>query len=644
MNFVGSSSASEVSQPSTAGATLRIVTVNDVYEIDNLARLRTCVDEVRSLGDKTICTLPGDFVAPSLLSSLDKGGSMIRCMNIAGVDYVCIGNHESDIPLSSLQERIVESNFTWINSNIPDLPLPEGVQTPPYVVVEVRGNGFTRKVALLGLCTEDRSVMKPGAFKDAVIEPVAACAERLHRHLTEVMGVDCVVPLTHQLIGLDREMAKMGVGFPLLIGGHDHEPYVETINNCGIIKVGMDATHIGLVELIWPDEAYTAPIVNMQMVPATNYKANAEVQECIEKSKMILKEIEQSRLFSIPKDMMLSSVGVRLRPTSVGTMLCSTIKEALKCDACFIGGGSVRANKTYTQAKFFSYADLKAEVPFDTLIIIMELPGEVCAQMITHTREPALRSPPVAKGAYLQTDDGIKWNSRENTVLEINRAPLDKSKTYRVCMNYGMCQGLDDVTPLINWMASKPASDLNAHPDIENSMDAKHIIVEHFSQIMLYDIIMNTGGDLSLIDTDNSGNISKQELKEFIVKNSASSDRETVTDMLIDNLFNSADLDSTGCLNVSNLLSMSSSHLADLSHHFDDGDSLISIEDAISDIEGNLPPRFEDEFKQILVSEFREHIRKVDHDGDLFITWSDYKEYLHMHCQKCREISSKMRI
>jgi hypothetical protein len=27
-------------------------------------------------------------------------------------------------------------------------------------------------------------------------------------------------------------------------------------------KVGMDATHFGLVELVWPDEACTVPIVN----------------------------------------------------------------------------------------------------------------------------------------------------------------------------------------------------------------------------------------------------------------------------------------------------------------------------------------------------------------------------------------------
>ena len=60
-------------------AVLKIVTVNDVYEIDNLARLRTAVDEERACGSKTICTLPGDFVAPSLLSSLDKGTSMVDC-------------------------------------------------------------------------------------------------------------------------------------------------------------------------------------------------------------------------------------------------------------------------------------------------------------------------------------------------------------------------------------------------------------------------------------------------------------------------------------------------------------------------------------------------------------------------------------
>merc|ERR1740138_1701665 len=58
--------------------TLRIIMVNDVYEIENLPQLATCIQQMGTGGPyQTICVLPGDFVAPSLLSSLDKGRGMI---------------------------------------------------------------------------------------------------------------------------------------------------------------------------------------------------------------------------------------------------------------------------------------------------------------------------------------------------------------------------------------------------------------------------------------------------------------------------------------------------------------------------------------------------------------------------------------
>lgn len=35
-------------------------------------------------------------------------------MNRVGIDYVCIGNHESDIPMPQLWNRIKQSRFTWV--------------------------------------------------------------------------------------------------------------------------------------------------------------------------------------------------------------------------------------------------------------------------------------------------------------------------------------------------------------------------------------------------------------------------------------------------------------------------------------------------------------------------------------------------
>ena len=58
-------------------ARLRIVQITDVYTLRNFPSLKTLLkekrEEIGKLGGKTISMLTGDFLAPYLLSSFDKG-------------------------------------------------------------------------------------------------------------------------------------------------------------------------------------------------------------------------------------------------------------------------------------------------------------------------------------------------------------------------------------------------------------------------------------------------------------------------------------------------------------------------------------------------------------------------------------------
>eukprot|EP00961_Rhodomonas_salina_P021310 286535-Rhodomonas_salina.1 len=142
------------SKETTDMCRLRVLFVNDVYELDNWPRFLTAVNKLTVDKDNTLILLPGDFVAPSLLSSLDHARGMIDCMNLAKIQYVCFGNHETDIPHAELINRIKESNFKWINSNMTDINLGD-LKLPEYEEITVKGGGQTRRVGLIGLLTED---------------------------------------------------------------------------------------------------------------------------------------------------------------------------------------------------------------------------------------------------------------------------------------------------------------------------------------------------------------------------------------------------------------------------------------------------------------------------------------------------------
>ena len=273
------------SSKGSGGVWLRILHINDVYELHQLPHFKTLVDAHHTsrhpvppttttatsevdpskpreepqgrtssdVPDRVVVILAGDFLAPSLLSSLDQGTAMVDCLRAAGVTHVCLGNHEADVPtVTALPQRILQSQhqshhgnrtaqpWVWLNSNMPELDgkwshqFPHAKTTVPYDIITVQGKSRSgsssdlsqqhqRNVALLGLLTEDPALYCPSAFAGATIEPVIATTEQLvstlllttkqnstYDHPTDdtAPSVDLILPITHQSMKHDVQMAE----------------------------------------------------------------------------------------------------------------------------------------------------------------------------------------------------------------------------------------------------------------------------------------------------------------------------------------------------------------------------------------------------------------------------------------------------
>jgi 2',3'-cyclic-nucleotide 2'-phosphodiesterase (5'-nucleotidase family) len=237
---------------------------------------------------------------------------------------------------------------------MPDLPLGDGMQPlPRYCVVEVgRAPEHTRRVALLGLNTEDRTILRADAFGGATIEPLLASAEALYREImAKEKDIDAIIPLTHQLMPLDRILAEKRIGFPVIIGGHDHDVYMETVAGCQIVKTGINAEHIAVCDLTWRDQETCVPEVTVRLHDAAFYPPDPAVSQLVQRHKRVLKELEKAVLCVIPPSFSLSSVGIRLDPVTMGTFMCSVVRDALSVDCCLISAGNIRGNRDYSTSK-----------------------------------------------------------------------------------------------------------------------------------------------------------------------------------------------------------------------------------------------------------------------------------------------------
>lgn len=390
--------------PAQLGAILpachfRILHVNDVYELDNLPILKSAVDALsRGLPPQNVLsTLAGDFLAPSLLSSLDHGHAMIDVLNRIPVKAVCFGNHESDVPYASLKHRIAQYKGHWLNSNMRNFE----PHTPDNAVLELQGG---RRVGLIGLNVgggRHASLYRSGAFGNhaqeivPVLEAVDGAVSRCHAAHPDL---DAIVPLTHQDMPDDVKLAKRGM-FPVILGGHDHGVFHEVHEGCAIVKGGEDAFNVVCIDLRWPEGAPRGakPEVEVKFVPLArpkkakgelvlDYAPDPSMAAIVHKWQEPVRELQSATLAKFPAGT-LSSVGVRAAPSTMGAQLADALRDSSDADGALLNSGGVRGNKVYEDGTV-TYADLSAECPFPSSNVVIKLTGRALRDAVAESRRP----------------------------------------------------------------------------------------------------------------------------------------------------------------------------------------------------------------------------------------------------------------
>ena len=203
-----------------------------------------------------------------------------------------------------------------------------------------------------------------------------------------------------------------------------------------------------------------------------------------------------------------------------------------------------------------------------------------CANLLHSLSSPTFTTVPV-----------VEWDAATNTVIALMKKPVDMTRMYLVCINYGMLEGLDNVVPLLEYKSSQPLTDANIHKPPEAAIFAKEAIVSYYSKVVLFNMIKEVGG-FSSLDADGDGFLSRDELIKGLSIASAGgsgSGGSIPSEMLVTNLFNVADADGSGTISKAELLalSMSMNKIVFPSNRPDD---MLSIDEVAREVPPSSPP------------------------------------------------------
>lgn len=429
--------------------------VNDVYEISpkrgqgGLAELMTLLRQERAASENSITTFGGDLISPSVMSGLTKGTQMIELMNAIGMDIAVLGNHEFDFGPEVAGQRIGESSFPWLGTNVlgPDGKPALGM-TGLHIV---KAGAFT--VGFFGLLTPDTDVISspgPEISFASVAETAAASVKELKER-----GAEVIVALTHLGFAGDVALAREVRGIHLILGGHGHEVIAWVEGGVPILQAGYDARYLGAVDLS-VDWVESRGKKKLQVIPAWRLISNAgiapdpEIKTIVDKHNAKL-DAELNVAIGATKVMLdTRRASVRSAETNFGNLIADAMREAVGAEVAITNGGGIRGDRTYEAGATLTRKDVLTELPFGNLTVLIELSGaDLLAALengVSDVENKAGRFPHVS-GLTFVYDPAAPKGSRVTEAMADGKS-LEPDRLYTVATNDYMQGGGDGYAAL----------------------------------------------------------------------------------------------------------------------------------------------------------------------------------------------------
>jgi 2',3'-cyclic-nucleotide 2'-phosphodiesterase (5'-nucleotidase family) len=425
---------------------LTFLQVNDLYTLDpvdegrrgGMARLATLVKELRGRNANTLLVIGGDFLAPSILSTYLKGRQMVVAFNDLGLDVATFGNHDFDFGPAVLAERMRESRFVWISSNVRDRRTGGafgGAQHDRIV-----GLGGLR-VGLLGLTLPDTThTSSPGPdvlFADPMRIGVETAAALRHR------GAQIVVAVTHLDMDSDRRLADTAA-IDVILGGHEHEPLVAEGGRALVTKAGSDGRYLVQVDL-WVTR--TGTVVERSW---TFHEVSARIAPDPAMEKVVAgftAQLDRELGAAIGRTEVALDLRrniLRTQETGIGNFVTDVMRAAHGADAALINGGGIRGDRVVPPGPL-TRRNVHEMVPFTNTVVKIELTGAALRQTLEH----GLLQADNQGGGFLQVSgvqlvyDPSGAAGHRITSLGVGGRPLDPGQRYTVAVPDFLARGGD---------------------------------------------------------------------------------------------------------------------------------------------------------------------------------------------------------
>ena len=473
-------------QPSVVALT--ILQLNDVYEImplsgsdlGGLARVAALRQQLARENANTYTVLAGDLLSPSALSSARasddgrplNGRQMVDVMNLVGLNYATFGNHEFDLSKADFDQRMKESSFRWVSSNVTGTDGAPFPGVPPNVIITASNrSGRQVRVGLFGL-TIDSTNNSYVRYTDPI--------EAARRQVDALKGgTDAIVALTHLSLEQDEALAEAVPDLAMIIGGHEHLNVQERRGPrfVPIVKADANAKAVYVHRLRYDADTRRLDIDSRLQTITAEITGDPTVEGAVRQwrdrafAAFRAEGLDPEKTVATLKDALDGREGsVRNGRTNLTDVIAKAMMDAFPgADAAIFNSGSIRLDDMLPPGPMTQY-DVLRVLQFPGTLSAATIKGAMLERIMNVGRDQRHRN----TGGYLQAvgieegAGGLSWT--------VGGKPLDNTRTYWVVMNDYLLNGREAGLAFIG----QHGSDIVVLPDPPKEF--RHAVIERLEK------------------------------------------------------------------------------------------------------------------------------------------------------------------
>ncbi|QDU83635.1 Trifunctional nucleotide phosphoesterase protein YfkN precursor [Planctomycetes bacterium Pla163] len=411
--------------------------------VGGLERAAAYIESVRRRadgpGEGVVLVDGGDWFQGTPEGRVREGREFVKLLKRLDYDAMALGNHEFDLGIEPLLALLLEAEMPSVCANLYESGERVG-WVRPYRIVERCG----LRIAFVGLIspsTPDITHVEARRldFRDPIAEFTRVCDE-----LPD--DIDLVIPLTHNGLYLDRELAVARPDLPLVVGGHSHTYLRDgvVVGPTRIVQAGDKCTVVGRVDLLIDPAtkrvlSSTSRLIELDRDPDPEFvdaELAAGVARLVERTDAAM-SVEVGRLSETPVPPTPFASG------GLGSWIADSMRTFARADVGLHNRGGIRsslAKGPVTRRALFEVC------PFGNTVVSFELTGaelEACLEQAIESR-PEIRIEVSGVELDVRMVDDEEHPLRL-VAVRVGGEPLDPKRTYRMATNSFLATGGDRV-------------------------------------------------------------------------------------------------------------------------------------------------------------------------------------------------------